>query len=231
MTLIAGSLAAVVMIALRPQMLRQMADAGKAAGVDSAGGTDLLGVVWWVMIAVVVVLFVLVPGGFVLFYRSPQVRATCEVKDHKARWTDRRPLPILGLTLMLAMGVLAPFYLPISGGMVYFGVLLRGAAAVAVALGVAAASAWCAWRVWQLDVRGWWASLILWMGLGAANARMLDPETQRQMYEATGVPPEQIEDMAAFMLPAGAMLPLMALVLLGLLAFFLYTRQYFTGSP
>ena len=42
-------------------------------------------------IATTFVIYIVIPGVAVLFYRSPHVKHTCEVRDPVERWTDRCP--------------------------------------------------------------------------------------------------------------------------------------------
>jgi MFS family permease len=225
MALFAGSYATVATILIWPY-IKDMLE------VTAAAGPEIPRAIFLLPLVLLVVFMVIVPGAFVLFYRSADVRATCELKDPKPRWTDSRPLPILALVFMLASGVLAPLYLPASGGLfMAFGLILKGATALLAALALAAISAWCAWRVWQLDLRGWWATLIFWLGIGTANVMMFDPDRQRLLYQEMGLPPEQVELVTAQAFPLKAMAPMMAISLLALLAFLLYLRQFFERRP
>jgi len=225
MALVGGALGTAAMFMTWPHMTRTME---RAAG----GGPEVPSAILLLPLAIVCFFMIMIPAAIVLFYRSANVRATCEWKDPKPRWTDSRPLPILALVLMLTWGVLTPLYLPMSGGLfLIYGVLLKGAVALFAAVAMAAASAWCAWRIWQLDVRGWWAALIFWLGLGAGGVLAFDPDKQRLLYEEMGIPPEQVELLAEQALPMSAMIPIMTLGLLALLAFFLYCKQFFTGAP
>ena len=45
------------------------------------------------------VFFVILPAVWIFFYKSRQVKATCEARDPVARWTDACPLPVLALCL------------------------------------------------------------------------------------------------------------------------------------
>ena len=218
-----GCFATIAMLMLWPQMKQSMTGATADAGAPEISGLILL-----VPLAFVVLLMVLAPAAFVLFYRRADVRATCERKDPKPRWTDSRPLPILALTLMLAWGVLTPLNLLMSGGaFILFGVLFRGVSALLVAIAIAAACIWCARRIWALDVRGWWTALAVWLGLGVSGILSLRADNQRLLFEEMGLPPEQIELIAEHGLPTNAMAPLMALSVLAFLIFFLYSKQFF----
>jgi hypothetical protein len=50
---------------------------------------------------------VVVPLALILFYRSPNVRATCVALDPHPRWTERVPLPLLALALWTLSGAVA----------------------------------------------------------------------------------------------------------------------------
>ena len=56
---------------------------------------------------VLMIVAIAVPVIIHLFYRREDVRLTVERLDPKARWTDRVPLPILAVILVLAFGAVA----------------------------------------------------------------------------------------------------------------------------
>src|SRR5438034_406184 len=72
------------------------------------------------------VIYVILPGAWVLFYRSRHVKATCESYDPMVRWTDHCPLPVLAVSLwltfsalmMLVMAVVYKGILPMFGSFV-----------------------------------------------------------------------------------------------------------------
>src|SRR3990172_2375454 len=59
-----------------------------------------MAVVTFFILGFMFVLFVVLPAAFTLFFRSPHVKATCEQRDPKPRWTDQRPLPALVLSIL-----------------------------------------------------------------------------------------------------------------------------------
>lgn len=61
----------------------------------------------------VFVIYVVLPGVWFLFYRSPHVKATCEAHDPVPRWTDACPLPVLTVSLWLALGVPMLLLMPV----------------------------------------------------------------------------------------------------------------------
>jgi hypothetical protein len=60
------------------------------------------------------VILILLPAIWIWFYQGKNVRATCEARDPRPRWTDRSPLPVVALSLWLAFGSLAMLALPFA---------------------------------------------------------------------------------------------------------------------
>ncbi len=80
-----------------------------------------------VMIGFMLLFYIIIPGALFLFYRSPHVKRTCEVRDPKERWTDRCPLPVLALSLFTAFGAVGLLALLAFGGLFpLFGVFVSG---------------------------------------------------------------------------------------------------------
>ncbi len=76
------------------------------------------------------IIYLVIPGVFVLFYRSDSVRRTLEFYDPRFRWTDRCPLPVLGMSIACAMFALGSLVAIAYGIAPVFGVVLTGAAAM-----------------------------------------------------------------------------------------------------
>ncbi|MCD4728062.1 MAG: hypothetical protein K8R46_10395, partial [Pirellulales bacterium] len=51
-------------------------------------------------------IYVLLPIAFLLFYQRMAVRATCHWRDLRGSWTDRCPMPVLAMSILLATSVL-----------------------------------------------------------------------------------------------------------------------------
>ena len=98
--------------------------------------------------------FVLVPGAMVLLYRSKHVKATCEARDPKTRWTDRCPLPVLGLSTWLFLGGVCMLLMPTfyHGVAAFFGILISGLPGAVFYLVIAALFLYLAWTIYKLDV-------------------------------------------------------------------------------
>jgi hypothetical protein len=120
--LLTGICSLIVGLLIVPSAVRQLGGAS-----DLSPEVETL--VIFVTFAVIGVLYVVLPGLFVLFYRSPHVAATCRSRFPEPQWIDDLPRRLLTLTVvwvLLAISVLlAPaysFFFPL------FGIVLTGAA-------------------------------------------------------------------------------------------------------
>jgi hypothetical protein len=133
-------------------------------GQTGAAGPSTTGVlvVQLMVVGTVAVLFVLAPGAMVLFYRRPDVAATCAARDPVTRWTDRCSSQVLSLVVLWALGAVLLVLSPLLGGKVpVFGVYVRGAPATVLFLGGAGLCVLLAWRTARLDLRAWWAAQVV----------------------------------------------------------------------
>lgn len=166
-----------------------------------AGGAPLPpGVLEGAVVFVILLLgffFILIPGIWVLFYGSRNVKATCEARNPKPSWTDACPLPVLALSLWLVAGIPMMFTTPFSYGAVlpFFGVFLSGWAGIAGYLVLTTAWAMAAWGIYRLDIRGWWLILVALILLGVSSFVTYARNDISVMYELMGLPASQIEQM------------------------------------
>jgi hypothetical protein len=165
----------------------------------------------WGLRAISFVIYVVIPGSAVLFYRSPHVKQTCEVRDPTVRWTDRCPLPVLALVLLQAgCGLLLLLLFPIYGGTFpVAGYMISGGAAWLVWLVVIGFMAYAARGFYRLDRQAW---LVYLVGSAALWASLLLTFLQ---------------DGLATPFQSGSLLT-MSVVVMGLfLGYLLYVRRYF----
>jgi hypothetical protein len=203
-------------------MARSMAANGQVpAGVVSA--------ILAVMVVVMAVIYLVIPGALVLFYGRRDVKETCERLDPAPRWTDRCPLPVLAMSLLMGTGAVC---LPLGGcyhwPMPFFGAVLTGVQGAAVSLALLLAMAWLAWLAWRLDVRAWWGSLALVVAWSASAMLTFSRLGLMQFYTRMEIPAAQLAQMrpiAEAMDPA--MIPLSAVWALALLGYLLYVRRFF----
>lgn len=128
-----------------------------------------------------------IPAAMVLFYRSPNVRATCMAADPVPRWTERAPLPLLGLSLWLAFSAFC------MGGMSFYAVLplpdriVTGVPAIA-AYGVQAVLLfYLAWGLFMRSHAAWWIGLLYGLATAIYGAVVFPRVDVQKVVRAMGV--------------------------------------------
>lgn len=228
--LIAGIFSVLLMIFLVPRMMESIS---AAAGPSSAGiGACATGCVTLVL----AVIYLVLPGALVLFYRGSNVKATFEAKDPSLPWTDRVPAPVLALTLLLVMGAASTLLGFLYRAYPLFGTYLTGAPAVLAFLATGLVSAALAWGVYRRKPAAWWACIVLFV-LGCVNGSLLlfGKGGIREMYEAMGMPAaqvEQVEKMGLLEMYSHPFVQAIMIALwLGVLGFMVWVRRFFDGAP
>lgn len=178
-------------------------------------------------------LYVVLPGAFILFYRSEHVKATCEARDPKVRWTDKCPLPVLALVLMFAWGGFLTLATPLYGaGIPLFGVLLDGFPAAVAALGIAALCGWLAWGTYRLNVSAWWGSVVLSVLGGLSAIITFSRVSMMELYRGMDMPEEQLRMMGQMMGTMEVFFPwVIAVSMIAWLGYLIYVRKYFLEPP
>jgi hypothetical protein len=113
-----------------------------------------------VAMGTIFVMYVVIPGALFLFYRSPNVRRTCEVRDPVERWTDRCPLPVLAMSVVLGLGTVVILGL-VGGSPAFpvFGTVVTGGSKFVVLILVAALLLYIARGLYLLRSSAWWVAL------------------------------------------------------------------------
>jgi uncharacterized membrane protein len=176
--------------------------------------------------------YVIIPGLLVAFFHSRHVRATCEAAHPQPSWTDRCPLPVLGLSLLFAFGALwtpsLGFY---NWAIPFFGNILTGAAGAVIAILMTAVTVYVAWGTYRLDIRAWWASLALILFWFSSAAITFSQVGLMEFYRKMDCFPEdQLEMMEALNISETGMLLLMGLSLVLLGGYILFTKRYFSPA-
>lgn len=142
------------------------------------------------------IFFVALPLIWGLFYGGKNVKATCEARDPKIRWTDRCPLPVLAMVLWLAVGALSMLLMPGFHVVApFFGVLLSGAAGTVFYLLLALVWAYCAWALYHLDRRGWWVIFVALILLCVSNVITYSRHDLGEFYAAMGYSAAQLKSI------------------------------------
>jgi hypothetical protein len=195
---------------------------------SSEAGVGLL-VIKAFMFGIVIFFFVVSPGIFVLFYGGDNVKATCEHRDPKERWTDKCPLPVLALSLLALYGAVATLGM-LFYGVVYplFGVLLTGIPAAFMTLVISALLVWIAWGMYKLKIGAWWGQVAL-LVVGSLSAALTFWRVGiMPFYEAMNYSPEMLANMERFAMPMAPLYAITGVVLvLGMLGYLLWVRKFF----
>ena len=175
------------------------------------------------------VIFVLLPAVWTFFYRSPHVKATCEMRDPVTRWTDACPLPVLGFCLWLVVSIPMMLLLPLVGHgvMPFFGTFLMGIPGSLLYLIVAAIWTYAAWSLYHLESRGWWVILIA-MGLFMVSTFLTYARHDvTEMYRLMGYPEAQISQIQQTGLLTGNNMQWLTLAsIIPLVIYMLWIKRY-----
>ena len=180
------------------------------------------------------VAFVILPAVWTFFYRSPQVKATCDARDRVRSWTDHCPLPVLGFCLWLIFSATALLIMSMANHSVmpFFGKLLTGTPGLIVGLTIVAIWGYSAWSLYRLEQHGWWLMLVALTLFIVSNAMTFARHDVMELYQLMGHSPSQVTQargsgalIAIRMewLTAGATVPL--------LAYLASIKQFITKKP
>lgn len=224
--LIGGITGLVFMLFLFPGMFDQMGKSGLMP-------TEMAIVMKYVMIGTMGVFYVIIPGMLVLFYGSKHVRATCERRDPRIRWTDKCPLPVLAVSLIsgfwAASMLLTGFY---GWAVPFFGSILSGISGAGVALLGMLLLGYVSWGTYRLSIKAWWCAVFLIVAWGISASITFSRVSLMEFYERMNFPAQHLELMKQYT-PAQEpwMVLFSVLWVVVALAYLLYTRRYFTRPP
>jgi hypothetical protein len=224
--LVTGICSMVVGAWLVPVMLR-----GMVAGSDLP--PNFVFVVSLVVFGVIGFLYVLLPGAFVLFYRSPHVIATCRARDPRPQWTDEMPPRLLTLVIVWALAAVSVLVMPAYGFVVpFFGVVLSGASGAAVWAAILAGCVALAWGSARRAPWAWWGgfvAIILATLSSVITTVCVDPAA---FILAMDLPDQQAAMLSEIAMPGWWVMALMWIVVWGTFLAYLMTvrRSFFAGD-
>ncbi len=212
-----------------PSFSEVMREASTAPAVSEEQVAMMMAVMRTVMIVFQAIFFIILPGSLVLFYRSKHVKATCEARDPKVRWTDNRPLPVLALSGFLGFGAYQSVVSGLSSFRMFpaFGTLLRGAPAVVLLCGVGVVLVFLSRGVYRLDVRAWWAVVGFYILALISSTITFMRISPSEMLEAMQFPEGQLENFPSALLGGSTMLLFMCIGGATWLGFLWYVKRYF----
>jgi len=208
-----------------PQIMGATHVAGQPELPASATSTIMV-----IIMIVLGVIYVVLPGAWLLFYRSRHVKATCEAYDPVVRWTDRCPLPVIAVCLWLgfssaSMPLMAVFY---KGAFPLFGNFVVGPLGSGIYILIALLWGYSAWAFYKLEQRGWWivvVSLCLFTVSAFLTYSRHDP---LELYTLMGYPEQQIAQMQKFNFVKGHAMAWISLgAMVPFLGYLIYLRRFF----
>ncbi len=190
-------------------------------------------VITTIMVLTVVMMgliYLVAPTILIWFYQRRDVAATANYFDSKPRWTDRCPIPVLGMSLWLLLAAFSVLFAAPFKVIPMFGTLLTGLKASLVCFVLAAFLAVLASRIYRLRIWAWWATLGLVFIGGLSNAITFSKIDLTDLYRAGGYPPEQIQMMQRIGLPDRITIMVCTLVAMAAaVVYLLFVRRFFTA--
>ncbi len=186
----------------------------------------------YVVMVFMAVFYVIIPTVLILFYGSKNVKATCEFRDTKVRWTDKCPLPVLALSLMFGFWAVSMLSMGLYGWTIpFFGFILSGVKGAAVVLVAMLLLVYVAWGTYRLTIKGWWCAVLLVVGWSVSAVVTFSRVSMLDYYEKMNFPEQQLDAIKQYSIPQGnSMVLFCGLWLVGFLGYLLYTRRYFVRS-
>ncbi len=179
-------------------------------------------------------LYIILPVLFLVFYQRASVRATCEWRDPQVRWTDRCPMPVLAVSIVLASTTISMAPLTACGfPLPFFGVLLSGIQGAILLLVWISAAACLAWGTYRLKMAAWWGTLLLMIAGSASAVVTFSRVSMMEMYEKMGMPEAQLEMIRKTGMAESVSSMMYWLVVPSaaiMVGYLLYVRRYFVRS-
>lgn len=220
--LIGGISAIISVLVIMPNMHEHMAQ-------DAQIPQEVATIIKYAMAGFMTVFYVIIPGAFVLFYGSKNVKATCEFRDSRIRWTDKCPLPVLAVSFLFAFWAASALFMGFYGWVIpFFGVLLSGVAGAVVVFIITLLLGYVAWGTYKLSIKAWWCSILLTIAWVLSTGITFSRVSIWEFYEKMDFPAQQLDIMRQYVtLQNFTMVLFSGLWIVGFLGYLLYTKKYF----
>lgn len=225
MWLAMGIVSLVGMVAWMPKM----ADIGAAQGKPIP--SQIASIMYGAMFITMTCIYLLLPGIFILFYGRSDVKATCDAMDPVVRWTDRCPLPVLSLSLLLGFAATSVVWSAGYGFVTpFFGIIISGIPGALFFLGLSSLFGYLSWATYKLKMEAWWVTLAAIVLLGLSTVISFSRVSLMDLYREMKFPAAQLEMIEKM----GVMkfnMPLIASVNIAIfIAYLLWVRGYFPAN-
>lgn len=225
MWMVMGAMSLVGIILWMPDMSQVLAAQGQNMPPQA------ITLMYVVMIGTMSCMYVVLPGIFIAFYQRADVKATCDAKDPHVRWTDRCPLPVLSLSLLMGIGATSVLWSASYGFVApLFGIILKGVPGALFFLGLSLLFGYLAWATYKLKLQAWWATLACVVLFSLSTIVSFSRLTLMDLYREMKFPEDQLKMMEE-MGVLDMNVPLMMTVGLALfVGYLLWVRRYYAAG-
>ena len=223
--LISGACAFVFMLMVLPDISRRMGESGEIPKEAVLFVKCITG-------SVLALFYLGIPAAFVLLYSGKSVKETCERRDPRQRWTDKCPLPVFALSFVFAVWAVSMLSMGLyKWAIPFFGSVVSGTKGAVIVLVLALVLAYIARGMYKLDIKAWWCALLIHIAWSVSAIITFSVVSMEEFYEKMDFSKQQLEMMNRFnvMWDPGMKL-FMGVWAVGVLAYLIYVRRYFTGA-
>jgi hypothetical protein len=221
--LLTGVASLVITWFILPGLMRSV---GGAAGMPAA----VLLMTTAVTFVIVSFVYVMLPGAFVLFYRSPDVMATCRARDPRPQFTDGCPPRILTLAVVWALAAVSVLVMPAyDWAFPFFGTMVVGIEGAVPWLVVLVVCGMLAWGSCRRSPWAWWGGVAA-TGAAAVSTVLtslrMDPKS---ILSVMRLADDQVRLLSSISWPDRWMIVLLWVAVWGsMLAYLVSLRRFFT---
>ena len=183
--------------------------------------------------AVLGFVYVLLPGAFVLFFRSPHVAATCRARDPSHQWTDDLTQRLLTLIIVWVLSAVSVLVMPAYRFAVpFFGVVLAGWAGAFVWSVILIGCVVLVWGSVRREPWAWWGAMIAVLLAAFSTVLTFLRLDAVEVIRAMDLPDDQAALITGVMMPDRWVVILFWIVAWGsFLAYLTTLRRFFIERP
>ena len=187
-----GTLVLALVLYILPEVYNLLADSGLLPPLAALG-------ILYFSILVLILLQIVFPLVSIVFYGLKGVEATCERCNPEPCWTDRRPLPLLAMSFISALGCLSIVVGFTTNHVVFlFGHVVNGIPGALVLAVISVASGYVGWGAYTRKMHAWWGAYVLVVSTSASMMLTFSEMEMDTFYARIGYTAEQIAQLQEF---------------------------------
>ncbi|HUZ47523.1 MAG TPA: hypothetical protein VMW54_12880 [Terriglobia bacterium] len=183
------------------------------------------------VISIEVILGILLPLGFLIFYTRKSVKATFLDATAAAPQSASFPIPLAIVAIFEALGISAVLLLLVRPVTVAFGFIVHGWKAVLIGLAYSVFSGMAAWLIYKRRLAGWNIAFIKALVAGGSMALSISIQNTADLMAQTGWQPQQPRMAQWFPQMMHAVFIGTAFWIGAYVLFLIYTRKFFFAKP